>query len=87
MNEPERHIRLIENVADLHAMRDALNNEGARHVFLRILEITGIRHDTFDPDPYIHAQRAGFKALGLQLEEALLQAAPNIYMSLIRSPE
>ncbi len=76
------HTKLLETEEDVLALRSAMGHEGARRIFQRILSITGIRHDTFHPDPYIHAQRAGIKTVGLQLEEALLRASPEIYKSL-----
>lgn len=54
-----------------------LQQKEFRRWFLRIMETSGMRQDTFQLDPYANAYTAGKVALGTEALQSLLDADPR----------
>jgi len=80
MSKDETDERKIE-IAEVHAL---MSNRSGRHTFYRILQISGVDDDMFDPDPHIHAKNAGRREVGLWLIEELKIACLSEYLMMIK---
>lgn len=75
--DKEREIEITE------IMR-ILGTEEGRKFIMRILTVSKLNIDTFDPDTHIHAHNAGKRSVGLWLSRELQDAAPELYNLMIQ---
>ena len=67
----------------LHFVQAAMTTEQGRAWFYDLLLRAHIFNRAFDPDPYIHAYKAGEVNLGLQILNDIQEAAPNDYIKMV----
>lgn len=67
----------------LHFVSAAMGTEQGRSWFYDILNRCHIFNRSFDPDPYIHAYKAGEVNVGLMLLSDIQDAAPENYIKMV----
>jgi hypothetical protein len=61
-----------------------MRSQSSRKFLYQHMVDLGTFIDTFNPDPYIHARRAGMRAAGITLQEKLKRCAPEEYKQMIK---
>lgn len=67
----------------LKFIQAAMSHEEGRSWFYDLLIRCHIFNRAFDPDPYVHAYKAGEVNIGLQILDDIQTAAPNNYINMI----
>jgi hypothetical protein len=80
MSDNQTDARKIE-VVEVHAL---MSNESGRHTMYRVLEFSGIDHDTFNKDSHEHARNAGRREVGLWLRDELKDACFDKYLMMLK---
>lgn len=79
MNDDEQ--KSVE-VAEISSI---MQTRSGRNVMMRILEMTGLEHPTFNPDPITHAYNAGARErVGIPLRNYIRDSAPGEYMQMLK---
>ncbi len=65
-------------------VKGIMGTREGRHFMWRLLEQSGTFADCFDVDPYIHANNAGRRSLGVWLDSEIRDAAPGSYETMIK---
>lgn len=67
----------------LHFVQAAMTTEQGRAWFYDLLIRCHVFNRAFDPDPYIHAYKAGEVNIGLQVLSDIQDAAPTDYIKMV----
>lgn len=75
-----------DNAHDIEVseIRSIMTTEAGRNFMWRLLQRTGVRIDTFNPDAMVNAHRCGERSIGIWLQNELQDAAPGSYMTMIK---
>ena len=76
----------IDNARELEILyiQGMMSSKDGRSFMYRMLEQSGVMHDSFTPDPYTHAHKAGQRSTGVWLQNELMEASFENYMTMLK---